>query len=296
MVSARPLISKSSSPCTNPLVTVPGAPITIAITVTFMFHSLFVFFSPRAKSQYLSFFPLNFSFTVVNQDSKVHNSASSLSTCFSFRFLLFLLCSLLKRLSSPFSRLSFFLLNYHKVWSSSWDYLICLYRKILLSLLLFLLSFICIYIYILLYSLHNGHDLLHKYTSTERQRGWPNPRVWSASPVVWGKLWSAMFWSARLGRVEPQHWRFPPASGGRPPRLLPPFGGLGLLPGARRNADGAEGIFGNAGRVWAAAQRLDPPLKKSLVLYSLVRWGAWQITWPDPRDTATCDTTCVVGR
>ena len=37
-----------------------------------------------------------------------------------------------------------------------------------------------------------------------------------------------------------------------------------LLPGAwgapnKRNADGAEGIFGNAGRVWAAALRLDPP-------------------------------------
>ena len=40
MVSTRPLISKSSSPCINPLVTVPRAPITIGITVTFMFYSL----------------------------------------------------------------------------------------------------------------------------------------------------------------------------------------------------------------------------------------------------------------
>ena len=36
-----PLISKSSSPCTNPLVTVPSVPITISITVTFIFHSFF---------------------------------------------------------------------------------------------------------------------------------------------------------------------------------------------------------------------------------------------------------------
>ena len=42
MVSANLLISKSSSPCTNPLVTVPRAPITIGITVTFMFHSFSV--------------------------------------------------------------------------------------------------------------------------------------------------------------------------------------------------------------------------------------------------------------
>ena len=30
----------------------------------------------------------------------------------------------------------------------------------------------------------------------------------------------------------PRHWRVPPASGGHPPRLIPPLGGLGLLPGA----------------------------------------------------------------
>ena len=41
MVSTRSLIS--SSPCTNPFLTVPRAPITIGITVTFMFHSFFQF-------------------------------------------------------------------------------------------------------------------------------------------------------------------------------------------------------------------------------------------------------------
>ena len=59
MVSTRPLISKSSSPYINPLVTVPKAPITIGITVTFMFHS---FFSSLARSRYLSPFSLSFSF------------------------------------------------------------------------------------------------------------------------------------------------------------------------------------------------------------------------------------------
>ena len=39
MVSICPLIFKSPSPCTNPLVTVPNAPIIIGFTVTFMFHS-----------------------------------------------------------------------------------------------------------------------------------------------------------------------------------------------------------------------------------------------------------------
>ena len=41
MVSTSPLISKSSSPFINRLVTVPGAPISIGIIITFMFHSFF---------------------------------------------------------------------------------------------------------------------------------------------------------------------------------------------------------------------------------------------------------------
>ena len=56
-----PLISKSSSLCTNPLVTVASAPITIGITSTFMFHSFFI---SLAKSTYLSLLPLSFSFTL----------------------------------------------------------------------------------------------------------------------------------------------------------------------------------------------------------------------------------------
>ena len=59
-VSTPPVISKSSSPCTNHLVTVPRAPIIIGITVTFMFHS---FFNSLTRSRYLSFFSLSLSFT-----------------------------------------------------------------------------------------------------------------------------------------------------------------------------------------------------------------------------------------
>ena len=61
MVSTCSLISKSSSPCTNYLVTIPSAPITISITVTFMFHS---FFSSLARCRYVSLFSLPFSFSL----------------------------------------------------------------------------------------------------------------------------------------------------------------------------------------------------------------------------------------
>ena len=61
IVSPRPLISKSSSPCTNPLVTVSRALIITGITVTFVFHS---FFSSLARSMYLSLFSLSFSFNL----------------------------------------------------------------------------------------------------------------------------------------------------------------------------------------------------------------------------------------
>ena len=61
IVSTRPVISNSSCPCINPLVTVPRAPITMGITVSFIFHNLF---SSLARSSYLSFFSISFSFTL----------------------------------------------------------------------------------------------------------------------------------------------------------------------------------------------------------------------------------------
>ena len=61
IVSTRPLISKSSSRWVNPLVTVSKAPVTIGITVTFMYN---IFVSSQARSGYLSFFSLFFNFTL----------------------------------------------------------------------------------------------------------------------------------------------------------------------------------------------------------------------------------------
>ena len=62
-VSTRPLIFKSSSPFTNPSVTVPRAPTATCITVTFMYHG---FFNSLTRSRYLSFFSLSFSFTLLS--------------------------------------------------------------------------------------------------------------------------------------------------------------------------------------------------------------------------------------
>ena len=61
MVSTCPPTSKSSSPFNNPLVTVPKAPITIGIIVTFKFHTFFNFL---ARSRYLSCFYFSFSFVL----------------------------------------------------------------------------------------------------------------------------------------------------------------------------------------------------------------------------------------
>ena len=58
-VSTLPVISKTSSPCTK--VTVPRAPITIGIIVTFMSHR---FFNSQARSKYLTLFLHSFNFTL----------------------------------------------------------------------------------------------------------------------------------------------------------------------------------------------------------------------------------------
>ena len=66
MFSSRPLISKVSSSYTNTLVTVPSAPVTIGITVTFMFRSFFI---SLARSRYLFLFSLSFRFTQPERQS-----------------------------------------------------------------------------------------------------------------------------------------------------------------------------------------------------------------------------------
>ena len=99
MVSTRPLISKSSNPCTNILVTVPGPPITSGIIVTLMYHC---FFSSRARSRYLSFFSLSFSFALGSAGTIEPNIWLNL---FFFLFFFFF----------------FFVAYYHSVWSSGQD-------------------------------------------------------------------------------------------------------------------------------------------------------------------------------
>ena len=84
MVSACPLISKSSSSFTNPLEIVPSTPIMIGITVTFIFPSLFSFFCSLATSRYLSFFSLSFNFTL-------WSSGTAKSTIWLVHFILFYL-------------------------------------------------------------------------------------------------------------------------------------------------------------------------------------------------------------
>ena len=58
MVSTSPPTFKSSSPFSNPLITVPNAPVTMDIIVTCMFHRFFNFV---ARSRYLYFFSHSFS-------------------------------------------------------------------------------------------------------------------------------------------------------------------------------------------------------------------------------------------
>ena len=87
MISTQPLTSKFYRPFNNPSVTVPKAPITIGIIVTFMFQS---FFSSLARSRYLSLFFTFFQFlSVVSRDSKIDNFADFLS----FFFLLIIIRS-----------------------------------------------------------------------------------------------------------------------------------------------------------------------------------------------------------
>ena len=94
MVSTRPSTSKSSSPFSNPLVTVPNAPITIGVIVTYMFHS---FFNSLARSRYLSFFSHSFNFILWSAEI-------AKSTILQVLFFCWLLLSLVSwpRLGDPF--------------------------------------------------------------------------------------------------------------------------------------------------------------------------------------------------
>ena len=70
MVSTCPVISMSSSSCTNPLQTAPRATITIGIIVTLMFHSFFKF-SSKAEVLILLFTFFQF-YSLVSGDSNYY--------------------------------------------------------------------------------------------------------------------------------------------------------------------------------------------------------------------------------
>ena len=87
MVSTRAQSSKSSRPFNNLLVTMPKAPITIGIIVTFMFHS---FFNYLARLRYLFFFSHSFSFILWTAGTA---KSTILQIFFFFFFLLILIRS-----------------------------------------------------------------------------------------------------------------------------------------------------------------------------------------------------------
>ena len=94
ILSTRPPTSKSSNPLNDPLVTVPKAPITIGIIVTFMFH---IFFNSLARGTYPSFhFP----------SVLLWSAGTAKSTILQVLFFLFFF---------------FFFFYYYKVWSSGGD-------------------------------------------------------------------------------------------------------------------------------------------------------------------------------
>ena len=76
VVSTRPPTSKSSGPFSNPLVTVPNAPITIGIIVTCMLHSFFQF--PSKVEVLIPLFTFFQFYSVVSRGSKVDYFASAL--------------------------------------------------------------------------------------------------------------------------------------------------------------------------------------------------------------------------
>ena len=117
---------------------------------------------------------------------------------------------------------------------------------------------------------------------------WPNLRVWCTSAVVgshFGRPCCQLRGSVRCA----SSLEIPLASGDRPPSLLPPSGRLGLLAGAqgapfKENVNQARGIFRKCRGGGAGCGLVPgPTLKRPCAVFLL--------SWPDLRDTITCDAT-----
>ena len=108
MVSTRSPTSKSSRLFNNRLVTVPKAPITIGIIVSFIFHSFFFQFSIKVEVS-ISLFTFFQFYSVVSRDSKIENFAD------------------------------FLFVDYYKLWSSGRDEVI----RIIIVIIIIVIIVIC---------------------------------------------------------------------------------------------------------------------------------------------------------
>ena len=100
---------------------------------------------------------------------------------------------------------------------------------------------------LLLYSLHIGLTLLHKYTSTERQRELTKPPCLVHLSSCWGALRTAVSSTAWLGQVCLISGN-PSGRRGASTKAFTPLRGVGLLPSTwgapfKGNADEARSIF-----------------------------------------------------
>ena len=147
----------------------------------------------------------------------------------------------------------------------------------------FFLPLVSVFVYqrYMLYSLHNG---LHKYTPMERQR---------CSCVCCASCWPAVLsnFSVLVGCALALV--IPLASGGVPQGLTL-FRGVRLIDWRQRfpslgNAEVFLKMLGTCGLRPCARTQL-----KGLVPYSSGWCSGSKYNWPDPRDTPTCDTSCVV--
>ena len=146
-VSTRPLISKSSIPYINHLVTLLSAPITIGITVTFMFHSFFQF-SSKVQILITLFAFLQF-FAVFCWNGKVRYSVRSLFfSLFFFSFFSFLTITWSGRIIITIIIIISFTIFVSLFYSLSiyLSILLCIEFSLFISILVFIDISICLFL------------------------------------------------------------------------------------------------------------------------------------------------------